>query len=89
VEYGGVHLAEATLPGMYSAQGTGVHFIFVVLSPNLVIVNQYNNEPEDHAPKSALQAAQHAVFDEQFAHLVKLVFDARTPSEHPITKRLS
>jgi CubicO group peptidase (beta-lactamase class C family) len=81
VEYGGVHLAEATLPGMYSAQGAGGHFILVVPSLNLVIVNQYNNEPEGHDPKSVLQAAQdkHAVFDEQFAHLVKLILDARTP----------
>lgn len=80
VEYGGVHLAEATVPGMYSAQGAGGHFILVSPSQSLVIVNQYNNEPEGHDPRSVLQAAQdkHAVFDEQFAHLVKLILDART-----------
>jgi hypothetical protein len=46
-------------------------------------VNQYNNEPEGHDPKLVLQAAQdkHAVFDEQFAHLVKLILDARTPPQ--------
>jgi CubicO group peptidase (beta-lactamase class C family) len=81
VEYGRVHLPEATLPGMYSAQGAGGHIILVIPSLNLVIVNQYNNEPEGHDPKSVLQAAQdkHAIFDEQIAHLVKLILDARTP----------
>jgi CubicO group peptidase (beta-lactamase class C family) len=82
VEYGGVHLAEATLPGMYSAQGAGGHLILVVPSLNVVIVNRYDNEPDAHDPKSVLQAAQdkHAMFDEQLAHLMKLILDARTPS---------
>ncbi len=81
VEFGGVHLAEGTLPGMYSAQGAGGHFILVVPSLNLVIVNQYDNEPAAHDPKSVLQAAQdkHAIFDNQFGHLVKLILDAQPP----------
>jgi len=79
VEYDGVHLHEATLPGMYSAQGAGGHFILVIPSLNLVIVNRFNNEPEGRDTKSVLQAAQnpHAIYDEQFAHLVKLILDAR------------
>jgi hypothetical protein len=65
---------------MYFAQGAGGHYILVVPSLNLVIVNQYNNEPAGHDPKSVLQAAQdkHAIFDEQFGHLVKLILDAQT-----------
>lgn len=79
VEYGGVHLGEATLPGMYSAQGAGGHYILVVPTLGLLIVNQFNNEPDGHDPKSVLAAAQnhHAIFDDQFAHLVKLILDAR------------
>ena len=82
VEHGGVHLGEATLPGMYSAQGAGGHYILVIPSLGLVIVNQFNNEPDGHDPKSVLAAAQnhHAIFDDQFAHLVKLILDARHDS---------
>jgi len=74
-----VHLGEATLPGMYSAQGAGGHYILVIPSLSLVIVNQFNNEPDGHDPKSVLAAAQnhHAIFDDQFAHLVKLILNAR------------
>jgi hypothetical protein len=44
-------------------------------------VNQYDNEPAAHDPKSVLQAAQdkHAIFDNQFGHLVKLILDAQPP----------
>ncbi len=79
VEYGGVHLGEATLPGMYSAQGAGGHYILVIPSLDMVIVNQFNNEPDGNDPKSVLAAAQnrHAIFDDDFAHLVKLILDAR------------
>jgi CubicO group peptidase (beta-lactamase class C family) len=43
VEYGGVHLGEATIPGMYSAQGAGGHYILDLPSLDLVMVNQYDN----------------------------------------------
>lgn len=29
IEYGGVHLGESTIPGMYSAQGAGGHLILI------------------------------------------------------------
>jgi CubicO group peptidase (beta-lactamase class C family) len=78
VEYEGVHLGEATLPGMYSAQGAGGHIILVVPGRDLVIVNRYDNEPQARDPKSVLLAAQdhHAIFDDELAHLVKLILDA-------------
>ncbi len=79
VEYGGVHLGEATMPGMFSAQGAGGHYIIDVPSLNLVIVNQYENEPSAHDARTVLLAAQdkHAVFDDQFNHLAKTILDAR------------
>jgi CubicO group peptidase (beta-lactamase class C family) len=78
VEYGGVHLAEGTLPGMYSAQGAGGHLILVIPSLNAVIVNQFDNEPATRDPDSVLRAAQNrqAMFDDQLGHLVKLILDA-------------
>jgi len=80
VEYGGVHLGEATLPGMFSAQGAGGHYILDVPSLNVVIVNQYDNEPAAHDAKSVLLAAQdkHAIFDDQFNHLARLILDANS-----------
>ncbi len=79
VEFGGVHLGEATVPGMFSAQGAGGHYILDVPSLDLVIVNQYDNEPSSHDAKTVLLAAQdkHAIFDDQFNHLVKSILDAR------------
>ena len=80
VEYGGVHLGDATVPGMYSAQGAGGHIILVVPSKNLVIVNRYDNEPQARDPKAVLLSAQdrHAIFDDSLSHLVKLILDAQT-----------
>lgn len=82
VEYGGVHLGEATLPGMFSAQGAGGHLILVVPSRQIVIVNQYNNEPKSYDSNGVLQAAQdhNAVFDDQLAHLTKLILEAESSS---------
>lgn len=80
VEYGGVHLGEATLPGMFSAQGAGGHYIVDAPSIGLVVVNQYDNEPVAYDAKGVLLAAQdkHAIFDDQFDHLMKMILDAKS-----------
>ncbi len=67
---------------MYSAQGAGGHYILIVPSLDLVIANQFDNEPLSRDSKAVLLAAQnhHAIFDEQFDHLLKLILDSRTPS---------
>jgi CubicO group peptidase (beta-lactamase class C family) len=78
VEYGGIHIPEATLPGMYSAQGAGGHYILVIPSQNIVIVNQFDNEPTEHTSDSVLKAAQnpHQMWDTQFGHMVKLILNS-------------
>lgn len=78
VEYGGVHLGDAALPGTYSAQGAGGHVILVVPALNVVVVNQFDNEPAAHDPDSVLRAAQdrNAISDDALGHLLKLIFDA-------------
>lgn len=78
IEYGGVAFGEATVPGMFSAQGAGGHYIVDVPSRGLEMVNQYANEPSAHDDKAVLLAAQdkHAIFDDQFNRLLKLVLDA-------------
>jgi len=82
VEHGGIHMGEATLPGMYSAQGAGGHYILIVPSLDLVVVNQFDNEPLTRDSKAVLLAAQnhHAIFDEQFHHLLKRILDSRIAS---------
>lgn len=79
VEYGGVHLGEATVPGMFSAQGAGGHYIVDVPNRGVVIVNQYENEPTAHDSRSVLFAAQdkHAIFDDQANHLMKMLLDSQ------------
>lgn len=78
VEYGGVHLAGATLPGMYSARGAGGHYILIVPSLDLVIVHRFYNEPLHRDTKSILDTFQiDGIYDDQFGHLVKLILDAR------------
>jgi CubicO group peptidase (beta-lactamase class C family) len=79
VEYGGVHLAGgATLPGMYSAQGAGGHYILIVPSLDLVIVHRFDNEPQHREIKAVLYAAQkEGIYDDEFGHLVKLILDAK------------
>src|SRR5438067_4872782 len=77
VEYGGIHIAESTLPGMYSAQGAGGHFLLIVPSLDLVIVHRVNNEPPARDAKTVIDAAQHPVVgDDQFGHLGKLILDS-------------
>ncbi len=85
VEYGGVHLGEATVPGMFSAQGAGGHYIVDIPSRGLVIVNQYENEPAAHDSRSVLLAAQdkHAIFDDQANHLMKMLLDSRVGNASP------
>ncbi|MDQ2832855.1 MAG: beta-lactamase family protein [Acidobacteriota bacterium] len=89
VEYGGVHLGEATLPGMFSAQGAGGHYIVDAPSLGLVVVNQYDNEPVTYDARGVLLAAQdkHAIFDDQFDHLMKMLLEANSMPEQGDHKR--
>jgi CubicO group peptidase (beta-lactamase class C family) len=82
VEFGGVLIPQATLPGMYSAEGAGGHYILVVPSLNLVIVHRFDNEPSSKDVQGVLDAARHGIFDDDFGHLVKLILDARVSRNH-------
>lgn len=80
VEYGGAHLPEASLPGMYSARGAGGHYLLVVPSLDLIIVNRANNDPPTKDSKTVAEVAMRPGIDNaKFGHLVKLILDARTP----------
>jgi CubicO group peptidase (beta-lactamase class C family) len=79
VEYGRKHLAEATLPGMYSARGAGGHYVLVVPSLDLVIVHRVDNDAPTKDIKSVTeQGLRPLVTNDTFGHLVKLILEART-----------
>ena len=78
VEYGGVHVGDATLPGMYSARGATGHFLLVAPTKDLIIVHRVDTNPTSWDAKSVSDLANHSVVDiEQFSRLVKLILDAQ------------
>lgn len=78
VEYGGAHLPEASLPGMYSARGAGGHYLLVVPSLDLIIVNRADNDPPTKDSKTVAEVAMRPGIDNaKFGHLVKLILEAR------------
>jgi CubicO group peptidase (beta-lactamase class C family) len=78
VEYGGVHFPEASLPGMYSARGAGGHYLLVIPSLDMVIVNRVDNDPPIKDSKTVVEVGQRPIVSNaQFGHLVKLILDAR------------
>ena len=79
VEYGGKHLPEATLPGMYSARGAGGHYVLVIPNLDLVIVHRVDNDATLRDVKSTVeQGLRPLVTNATFGHLVKLILEART-----------
>jgi CubicO group peptidase (beta-lactamase class C family) len=79
VEYGGVHFPESTLPGMFSARGAGGHYLLVVPTLDLVIVNRVDNDPPVRDSRTVAETADRTLVSKaQFGHLAKLILDART-----------
>ncbi len=77
VEYAGVHLGDATLPGMYSARGATGHYLLVVPSKNLIIVHRTDTNPPVWDAKTVSDLANHSVVSgEQFSRLVKMILEA-------------
>ncbi len=83
VEYGGKHLPEATLPGMYSARGAGGHYVLVIPSLDLVIVHRVDNDaPTKDVRTVTEQGLRPLVNIASFGHLVKLILEARIEQNH-------
>ncbi len=84
VDYGGVHFPEVSLPGIFSARGSGAHYIFVIPTLDLVIVHRTDNDPPVKDAKTIADMANHSSVAQdraQFGHLMKLILDARTVSQ--------
>ncbi len=84
VDYGGVHFPEVSLPGIFSARGSGAHYIFVIPTLDMVIVHRTDNDPPVKDAKTIAEMANRSsvsVDRTQFGHLMKLILDARTVSQ--------
>jgi CubicO group peptidase (beta-lactamase class C family) len=78
VEYQGHLMGDATLPGMFAAEGAGGHYVLVIPTLDMVIVNRFNNEPEHHDVGSVIAATRvHGIWDDQFHKLLQLILDAQ------------
>ena len=81
VDYGGVHFPEVELPGIYSARGSGAHFIFVIPTLDMVVVHRTDNDPPVRDAKTITEIANRMSVSKaraDFWHLLRLILDART-----------
>jgi CubicO group peptidase (beta-lactamase class C family) len=81
VDYGGVHFPEVSLPGIYSARGSGAHFLFVIPTLDMVVVHRTDNDPPVRDAKTITEIANRTSVSKaraEFGHLLRLILDART-----------
>jgi CubicO group peptidase (beta-lactamase class C family) len=80
VDYGGVHFPEVALPGIYSARGSGAHYIFVIPTLDMVVVHRTDNDPPVRDAKTIAEIANRGSVAKdraEFGHLLKLILDAQ------------
>ncbi len=81
VDYGSVHFPEVALPGIFSARGSGAHYILIIPTLDLVIVHRTDNDPPVKDAKTVAEIANRSSVSKdraEFGHLVKLILEART-----------
>jgi CubicO group peptidase (beta-lactamase class C family) len=81
VDYGGVHFPEVSLPGIYSARGSGAHFLFIIPTLDLIVVHRTDNDPPVRDAKTITDIANRFSASKaraEFGHLLRLILDART-----------
>jgi CubicO group peptidase (beta-lactamase class C family) len=84
VDYGGVHFPEVSLPGIFSARGSGAHYIFVIPTLDMVIVHRTDNDPPVKDAKTIAEIAGRSSVSQdrtQFGHLMNLILGARTVTQ--------
>jgi CubicO group peptidase (beta-lactamase class C family) len=80
IDYGGVHFPEVALPGIFSARGSGAHYIFVIPTLDLVIVHRTDNDPPVKDAKTITEITNRSSVTKdrtEFGHLMRLILDAR------------
>jgi CubicO group peptidase (beta-lactamase class C family) len=82
VDYGGVHFPEVSLPGIYSARGSGGHYLFIIPTLDIVVVHRTDNDPPARDAKTIAEIANRGSVSQdraEFGHLLKLILDAQSP----------
>ena len=80
VDYGGVHFPEVSLPGIFSARGSGAHYLFIIPTLDLVIVHRTDNDPPVRDAKTVAEIANRGSVSNdraEFGHLLKMILDAQ------------
>jgi CubicO group peptidase (beta-lactamase class C family) len=81
VDYGGVHFPEVSLPGIFSARGSGAHYLFIIPTLDLVIVHRTDNDPPVRDAKTVAEIANRGSVSNdraEFGHLLKMILDAQS-----------
>jgi CubicO group peptidase (beta-lactamase class C family) len=81
IDYGGVHFPEVALPGIFSARGSGAHYLFVVPTLDLVVVHRTDNDPPVRDAQTIAEIANRGSVSQDravFGHLLHLILDAHT-----------
>ena len=79
VEYGGGLLYDGALPGEFFAMGANGHFILVIPTLDLVIVNRTDSDPPARDAKTIFEwTSKVPLGRKEFGHLVQLILDSRT-----------
>jgi CubicO group peptidase (beta-lactamase class C family) len=81
VDYGGVHFPEVSLPGIFSARGSGAHYLFIIPTLDLVIVHRTDNDPPVRDAKTVAEIANRGSVSKdraEFGHLLKMILDAQS-----------
>lgn len=81
IDYGGVHFPEVALPGIYSARGSGAHFLFVIPTLDLIVVRRTDNDPPVRDAKTITDLANRGSVSQaraEFGHLLSLIIHANS-----------
>jgi CubicO group peptidase (beta-lactamase class C family) len=76
-----VHFPEVSQPGIFSARGTGAHYLFVVPTLDLVVVHRTDNDPPVRDAKTITEISNRGSVSQdraEFGHLLSLILDAQT-----------
>jgi CubicO group peptidase (beta-lactamase class C family) len=82
VDYGGAHFPEVSLPGIYSARGSGAHYLFIIPTLDIVVVHRTDNDPPARDAKTIAEIANRGSVSQdraEFGDLLKLILDAQSP----------
>jgi CubicO group peptidase (beta-lactamase class C family) len=90
IDYEGAHFPEVALPGIYSARGSGAHYIFVIPTLDMVVVHRTDNDPPVRDAKTVAEMANRGSVEKdraEFGHLLRLILDAQEARRSSLNAR--